>query len=206
LIRIQEYQNYLNTNVNTIMNNSTSSLTKLDQVVSGFSNVDIANFPANFPDVDVKNLITTLNSKIDSLNGKIDAITGGTTPAVTTLSGRSIEEKILFNAVAITDTSYHFGNYLDCTKYNKIMFYLDQSLNQSCTLTLQMKGVAITSGNLSDATPVTLASGLGKQFLTLKDFGIDITLGIPYEVSLIAQCATAPTSGSLNLVSWGVIN
>jgi triacylglycerol esterase/lipase EstA (alpha/beta hydrolase family) len=116
LIRIQEYQNYLNTNVNTIMNNSTSSLTKLDQVVSGFSNVDIANFPANFPDVDVKNLITALNSKIDSLNGKIDAITGGTTPAVTTLLGSKVAEQLTqTNAVSgvltFSDTINWIGIY-----------------------------------------------------------------------------------------------
>jgi hypothetical protein len=134
LIRIQEYQNYLNTNVNTIMNNSTSSLTKLDQVVSGFSNVDIANFPANFPDVDVKNLITTLNSKIDSLNGKIDAITGGTTPAVTTLLGSKVAEQL-------TQTNAVSGVLTFSNTINWIGIYNTDTVNDGV---FTVNGIAIT--------------------------------------------------------------
>jgi hypothetical protein len=175
-------------------------------VVSGFSNVDIANFPANFPDVDVKNLITTLNSKIDSLNGKIDAITGGTTPAVTTLSGRNVEEVRSFNAEAITDTTSHLSANVDLSKYKKIRMFALSTLDQPVQLTFY-RGDQSTTYYYNGTSWVQPTITLDQPFIyDVNSYFNILNDWVDLSMQLSAKCATAPTSGSLTVYIEGVNN
>lgn len=130
-----------------------------------------------------------------------------------TLAGRNVTENTIFNALAINDTTPHISLIENVYQYQKLGFYAYSTLDQSVAISLQIGGQLISSGSLETwtgaafaATTITIPVSAFKLAFTLKDLGVDVQQFMPYQLLLVAACASQPSAGSLSIVSWGVPN
>lgn len=161
----------------------------------------------------------TLLARIKSLETKIDAIIAGTSPAAVQLTGsslsetqalpiygKSIEEIILFNAVAVADTNLRSSPLVDFRKYQKVIIESVTTLDQMIDLWFLVAGKwgymlvndTWTRNNITKVTIPTI--GGGGTYL----WPIDIRIN--EQTIFYLQATTAPTTGSITVKAWGVPN
>ncbi|WP_067929529.1 hypothetical protein [Alicyclobacillus shizuokensis] len=121
------------------------------------------------------------------------------------LTGRSVQEVTIINALAIADTNPHSSGNINVQSYSgKKSLFIVSSLNQSCTLSFNVRTL-----NLNGFTAATFNIQAGKYaFITAQTTaatGSFAALDEPFSmIEVVLQCATAPTSGSISVYMEGV--
>lgn len=128
------------------------------------------------------------------------------------LTGRNVEELIFVNAVALTDNAIKFTDVIDVSKYKSITFFAINTHNQAIVIYPQLNTqraaywngsafVSTTSDTLSIPSDATYQSRhvINNKWPQLLDKPLK-------QVRFVYQAPVAPTSGSLTIVGWGVIN
>lgn len=128
----------------------------------------------------------------------------------TALVSRPIEEVVVWNALAITNTTAIYSPTIDLSKYRQVLFIVINTLDQPVKIDVPIDN---TNGstmywNGSAWAPFQLAtipgSGVGYRHV-LNAFNLNLDRPLR-QVRCYAKCDTAPLSGSLTLKVWGVPN
>jgi len=123
------------------------------------------------------------------------------------LTGRNVEEIVVFNALAITSTTAQTSNEIGLSKYKDIFIYAYDTHNQDITASVQLE-----SGNIYDWSGSAFGAN-NTAILSVDAARYDLTSkwsflkARPLKYLRFRAAATvAPTSGSLTLKIWGVLN
>jgi len=133
--------------------------------------------------------------------------------ALVQLTGRNIEVVKFFDALAIADTKHHPSPIISLAKYKKVAFITYSTLDQPVKLFPQFDynynafcwdGTAWQTyhnlGRYAEIPSDTLERYLLNTFFTeFADMPIE-------KMCWVAKCDTAPTTGSITLLAWGVPN
>jgi hypothetical protein len=127
------------------------------------------------------------------------------------LTGRNVEEVMLFNAIAFTDTTYKTSGTKDISKYREFSLLFTNSHDQTINLTFQIGSTSINSMSTSIWNGTIFASksiaippgGAGRFYFKMDDLGIT---RMPQKILFVLTPAAAPTTGSITGVLMGVPN
>jgi len=118
------------------------------------------------------------------------------------LNGRTAIKTVIFNALAIADTTVHYSTSVDVSGYKDWFLYVNSSLNEPPQFTPNIYNVGAiwpdgTDGGVTISTPnvnwlITQQKWVGAEFTDFLQFGVG--------------CTTAPTSGSFSAALVGVPN
>jgi len=164
--------------------------------------------------VNTADMIEAIYNKI--VNGQVDMqLSGSSLTEANAMwvkqTSRNVEEITLFNAVAITDTSFKVSGVKDVSKYKSFSIYIVNTHDQEIRLTCQVASSSLTAGalkfwdgtNVSSIPEIKLPSGTSRVYLSAEDFKLK---SIPQKFQLVAAATVAPTAGSISAVLMGVLN
>lgn len=148
---------------------------------------------------------TIIQRQLDMIE-RLDGIITGDTPANTQLTGSNVEEIMLYDSVAITDTN-NVARKIDLSKYKSILILASSTLDQDPTLTIYAPGYSqirtFSNDSWISENTVTIDSAAW-HLINSKIKWLD-THSFK-ELNFIAKCNIAPTKGSLTVRVWGVVN
>jgi hypothetical protein len=130
------------------------------------------------------------------------------------LTGRNIEEVIVYNALAITNTAAIYSAQLDLSQYRSIEIFLSSTLDQTVDFgpvidNATTHGTSIWNGTAFVTMPVTtipLSSGQPQKYLLASRYDF-IQKSPPKWLKIYLRSpTTAPTTGSVTVKIWGVPN
>jgi hypothetical protein len=152
---------------------------------------------------------SALYEKIDALNEKIDGIINGTTPAATELKGSNVEELRVFDNVRITDNAYHYKD-INLEKYKKITILAKNDHDQALTFDMRKyEYFRVWNGTAWSPTSdfrVTIENN-GQWYVVSTQPEIEKLANSGLKTArFVLNAATAPTTGAVTLLVWGVPN
>lgn len=153
----------------------------------------------------------TLKNFFDAIRGNYNG-----EPNKVQVSGRNVEEIVVFDSLAVTDTEYRSSSTLDLSKYNSFSIMARMSLDQDIHVRLvshdgapdtRLTQVWDDVAGEFNQSQVTVPAMTDRWFAihthpTVRDF---IRFGLK-EVRIGLRTDVAPTQGSITLIVWGVIN
>lgn len=135
-----------------------------------------------------------------------------TNPFPASLKDRNVEEKILFQGKAITDTVFYASPIISVSPYEKVSFLVNSTLDQPITIyfqigteTIPVKSTETWDGTAFGERSIQIPADNGfQQAIGFSDIDYDSLYA--QEIKVVVNCSTAPTTGSLSLVLLGVKN
>lgn len=173
------------------------------------STVNIGDFKNNFDNIetgidDLNNKITTLDNRIETIE---DTVEDGLQKVQ--LNGKRVEEKRVFDALAINDTDL-YSESIDLSEYSSFQAIIRHNLDQNPSVGYRSPGGANPAVQFVDggwqrvaSNEIEITEGANRSsFLNgaFPEFNRKGWRSINFRVS----CEEAPTGGSLDLIIWGV--
>ena len=159
---------------------------------------------------DGKELFSQSNPGQVTLTGSIVDTSDNTLK--TKAMGRNVEEVMLFNAIAFTDTTYKTSGAKDISKYREFSLLFTNSHDQTINLNYQIASTSVTPASTftwngtTFATPKSIAiqpGGVSRFYFKMDDLGVT---RMPQKILFVLTPAAAPTTGSITGVLMGVPN
>lgn len=136
---------------------------------------------------------------------------------LTELTGRIVEEVVVYNALAIASTGNNLSGIIDVSKYRALSILVRSSLDQSASVRVTSLSSGVpsiritkswdtsTAGFVDTAVVIPVDTERWYALHTHPQFAAFLSQPIR-QLQFNVVCTVAPTSGSFMLVIWGVPN